>query len=69
MEEPFGLKDHSDGEPVRSIDPVCGMAVDEAKGRKTGYAGAVYYFCCAACQRTFENDPGRYAGVVRRTAG
>jgi YHS domain-containing protein len=70
MEEPFGLKDHSDGKPVKSIDPVCGKAVDEAKAAgKTGWAGAMYYFCSAACQRTFQNDPKRYAGVAKRAVG
>jgi hypothetical protein len=31
MEEPFGLEDHSDASPIFSVDPVCGMQVDEAK--------------------------------------
>jgi P-type Cu+ transporter len=66
MEEPFGLEDHSDGRPTRSVDPVCGMAVDEEKAAgKTGYAGVMYYFCSKPCQRQFEQSPSMYAGTQR----
>jgi Cu+-exporting ATPase len=63
MEETYGLQDYSDGSPVFSIDPVCGARVDEQAARaKTGYAGETFYFCSADCQKTFEEDPGRYIG-------
>jgi YHS domain-containing protein len=61
MEESFGLEDYSDAAPVFSVDPVCGMSVDEAKAAgKTGYAGQTYYFCSTECQRNFEADPALY---------
>jgi YHS domain-containing protein len=63
MEETFGLQDYSDDQPTSSIDPVCGAKVDESKAaRKTGYAGVTYYFCSAACQKRFEEDPGEFIG-------
>ena len=64
MEEEYGLKDYSDGNAVYSRDPVCGAAVDEATAPgKTGYAGQMYYFCSIDCQKKFEEEPGRYAGL------
>jgi len=66
MEESYGLQDYSDHSPVYSLDPVCGMKVDQAKAHgKTGYAGQMYYFCSASCQRKFEEDPGEYIGQPR----
>jgi YHS domain-containing protein len=66
MEEPFGMEDHSGAAPTMSVDPVCGMAVDESKAAgKTGWAGVTYYFCSHACQRNFELDPAQYAGRQR----
>ena len=63
MEETFGLKDYSDGSPVYSRDPVCGVAVDEANAAaKTDYAGETFYFCSAECQKNFELGPGHYIG-------
>lgn len=44
-------------------DPVCGMMVDEKKGAlKSEYKGKTYYFCSASCKKSFDMDPGRYAG-------
>ena len=61
MEETYGLKDYSDGAPVFSVDPVCGMSVDEAKAAaKTNYAGQTFYFCSSHCQHNFEQDPAFY---------
>ena len=63
MEESYGLEDYSDGQPTFSVDPVCGMPVDESKAAaKTGYAGVMYYFCSTDCRTIFEEDPARYAG-------
>ena len=69
MEEPFGLKDYSDGSPTFSRDLVCGKRVDEEKAAgKVTYLGATYYFCSKDCKRAFEERPGYYTGVAR-TAG
>ena len=63
MEETFGLQDYSDGTVTASVDPVCGMTVDENRAAaKTTYAGQVYYFCSKDCQNIFEEDPGAYIG-------
>jgi P-type Cu+ transporter len=63
MEETFGLQNYADGTAVQSVDPVCGMTVDEdhASG-KTEYAGVVYFFCSHDCQKNFEDKPGFYIG-------
>jgi xanthine dehydrogenase accessory factor len=48
-------------EPATAIDPVCHMTVEIAGARYvTEHAGQSYYFCCAGCQRRFEQEPGRY---------
>jgi len=64
MEETWGLKDYSDGETIFSIDPVCGMKVNEseAAGGKSQYAGETYYFCSDACHKAFGEDPAKYIG-------
>jgi Cu+-exporting ATPase len=59
----FGQVDYSDHEPTYSLDPVCGIKLDEAKAAgRTGYAGAMYYFCSVDCQKKFEETPGEYIG-------
>ncbi len=59
----WGLKDYSDDSPTISLDPVCGMQVDEAEAAgSTRYSGAVYYFCSKECQKNFEQTPGDYFG-------
>ncbi len=66
MKEPFGLEDYSDGTATYSVDPVCGMKVEEGKeAGKSKYAGQTYYFCSKECERIFEQDPGRYIGQSR----
>jgi YHS domain-containing protein len=68
MEEPFGLNDYSDNEPVRSVDVVCGATVDEETApAKTSYAGQTFYFCSKECQRNFELEPQSY--LPRAAAG
>ena len=65
MEETYGLQDYSDGSLTFSVDPVCGMKVDESRASgKTSYAGQIYYFCSKECQRVFEEQPGHYIGLV-----
>jgi len=64
MEESYGLQDYSQpGDKVLTVDPVCGMKLDQAKARyQTGYAGEMFYFCSVDCQKKFEEDPGRFIG-------
>ena len=49
-------------EPVRAVDPVCGMTV--APVDATPHAtveGTTTWFCCEGCRKAFEKDPERYA--------
>src|SRR3989338_2605045 len=39
-----------------AIDPICGMNVDEQKGRKTERDGKAYYFCSQKCQDKFAKN-------------
>lgn len=57
--------DRGASQPVEiAIDTVCGMEVEVATARHIAeFWGTRYYFCCAACQRKFENEPGRYVAV------
>ncbi len=45
-----------------SIDPVCGMTVDEAEadGLKDTFRGHEYYFCSEECIHRFQSDPEAY---------
>lgn len=43
-----------------SIDPVCGMTVDESAGLKETYRGREYFFCSEECMHRFESDPAAY---------
>lgn len=44
-----------------AIDPICHMEVAVATAAHfTAYEGQTYYFCCAGCKRTFENNPAHY---------
>jgi len=49
-----------------SIDPVCGMEVDEARAKAMGmtsvYQGKTYYFCAEECKEQFDQNPGQFAG-------
>lgn len=66
MEESYGLQDYSDDQPVYSIDPVCGMKIEEGRTEwKTDYAGEKYYFCSVDCRIRFEENPGAYIGQRR----
>jgi YHS domain-containing protein len=44
-----------------TIDPVCGMEIDErdAAGH-TEYDGQDYYFCSRACEARFTHNPGEF---------
>jgi Cu+-exporting ATPase len=57
---PHGRFSHEGG---KSIDPVCGMAVDRAAARhRAEYEGHDYVFCSAGCRTKFVADPGQYLG-------
>ena len=45
-------------------DPVCGIDLDNKSPCKSTYAGQVHVFCCASCQTTFDEDPGRYGFIA-----
>lgn len=48
-----------------SIDPSCGMMVDEGRSRAAGltseYKGKTYYFCSIQCKRQFDKSPQKYS--------
>jgi membrane fusion protein, copper/silver efflux system len=48
-------------------DPVCGMQLDPNQGSAAGhsekYQGEVFQFCSDKCQKKFQQDPAKYAGV------
>ena len=50
------------GSPPREIrDPVCGMTVTaDASSYPLEHDGETYYFCCAGCRRSFQEDPSAY---------
>lgn len=47
-----------------ATDLVCEMEVDPEEARAEGlvseYEGKAYYFCCAMCKESFDEDPGEY---------
>lgn len=47
-----------------SIDPVCGMEVDEVRAKATGltseYQGKTYYFCSVDCKEQFDSNPAEF---------
>ena len=46
-----------------TIDPVCGMQVDEDKAAATSdYKGQKYYFCAVGCKKAFDQEPEKYLG-------
>ncbi|MGH3872631.1 MAG: XdhC family protein [Pseudonocardiaceae bacterium] len=46
-----------------ALDPVCGMTVEVGSARhKTDHDGTMYYFCCAGCRKSFEEDPVAFIG-------
>ncbi len=50
-----------------AADPVCGMAVTaDATAMPFTYDRVTYYFCCAGCRRTFEENPDAYVKAVLR---
>ena len=52
---------------AEALDPVCGMTVTaDASARPLTHDGVTYYFCCAGCRRTFEENPDAYIKAVLR---
>lgn len=48
---------------TQARDPVCGMYVDTTTAsHRSTFEGDTYYFCSAACKRTFDANPAHYAG-------
>jgi xanthine dehydrogenase accessory factor len=44
--------------PAEATDPVCGMTVSaDASSYPLEHDGETYYFCCAGCRRSFQEDP------------
>jgi xanthine dehydrogenase accessory factor len=54
--------EQSGGSPPReSRDLVCGMTVTaDASGYPLEHGGVTYYFCCAGCRRSFQENPAAY---------
>jgi xanthine dehydrogenase accessory factor len=52
-------------EASEATDPVCGMTVRAASSAlPLSHGGGTYYFCCAGCRRTFEENPDAYIKAV-----
>jgi Cu+-exporting ATPase len=48
-----------------TIDPVCGMNVDDKHPpAQAEYAGKTYGFCSEGCRKKFEQSPEQYAQRV-----
>ena len=46
-------------------DPICGMMVEKATARyKAEHEGGMFYFCCAHCQQTFQENPKKYLALA-----
>lgn len=59
--ERVGLTGDVEPAPARAeaIDPICGMTVDIATAHfTTTRGGQTYYFCCAGCKKTFDQQAG-----------
>jgi xanthine dehydrogenase accessory factor len=47
--------------PAEAADPVCGMTVTAgASSYPLEHEGETYYFCCAGCRRSFQENPAAY---------
>lgn len=48
-----------------TIDPVCGMKLDERTSEfQSQFGGRNYSFCSDDCKKEFEADPGEYVEMV-----
>jgi len=51
---------------MMTIDPVCGMEVDEQETElQTQYAGKKYSFCSEECLAAFEQQPSKYSRAAK----
>jgi RND family efflux transporter MFP subunit len=57
---------------VTSVDPVCGMDVDEGRARAAGrtadHGGKTYFFCADQCREAFRKEPANYMKGAGPTA-
>ena len=61
LDKPCCCKAKIDAGTEASIDPVCGMSVDEAKtAHHAEFGETTYHFCSAGCRTKFIADPDRY---------
>ena len=45
-----------------TIDPVCGVQVDEKKtAQRSQFGGRTYYFCGSECKKEFDQSPEEFA--------
>jgi YHS domain-containing protein len=52
---------------MKTIDPVCGMALESAMAAVTEvWKGQTYYFCSESCHTQFRAAPDRYAKTVNQ---
>ncbi len=55
------MTDASSHQPLRAIDPVCGMTVDpNTSTLSADYEGHTYHFCSKGCQAKFVASPDRH---------
>ncbi len=47
-----------------SIDPVCGMEVDESSEFKSNEGGQTTYFCSQECKDKFEKNPNEFTNAA-----
>jgi YHS domain-containing protein len=46
---------------IMTIDPVCGMIMEERKPEfQTMFAGRKYFFCSEECRKEFEEQPSDF---------
>jgi YHS domain-containing protein len=47
-----------------SIDPVCGMEVEETSEFVSNEGGQTTYFCSAECKEKFERNPNEFTNAA-----
>jgi trehalose synthase len=52
------------GPSEEARDPVCGMVVDRARGRRLSLGGRDHFFCSESCEQQFAGDPERFLRVT-----
>jgi len=63
-----GSEENADGQDVKGPNqekcPVMGSTIN--KNVYTDYNGKRIYFCCAGCDKTFQKDPEKYMGKMKK---